>query len=113
MTEWFSRYAGYRWRRILEPKRQTPTQMANGVIDYGRGSSFDFCVPDAATRLWVALAKSYSVDVVKICEHCGRPFADSANGKSRCCSEECTRAKNARNSRKRANARRSASKAKG
>lgn len=113
MTEWFSRCAGYRWRRILEPKRQSPTQMANGVIDYGRGSSFDLCVPDAATRLWVALAKSYSVDVVKICEHCGRPFADTANGKSRCCSEECTRAKNARNSRKRANARRNASNAKG
>ena len=112
MTEWFSRCAGYRWRRILEPKRQTPTQMANGVIDYGRGSSFDLCVPDAATRLWVALAKSYSVDVVKICEHCGRPFADTANGKSRCCSEECTRAKNVRNSRKRANARRNASNAK-
>ena len=113
MTEWFSRCAGYRWRRILEPKRQSPTQMANGVIDYGRGSSFDLCVPDAATRLWVALAKSYSVDVVKICEHCGQPFADTANGKSRCCSEECTRAKNARNSRKRANARRNASNAKG
>ena len=112
MTEWFSRYAGYRWRRILEPKRRTPMQMANDVIDYGRGSSFDFCVPDAATRLWVALAKSYSVDVVKICEHCGRPFADSADGTARCCSGECTRAKNTRNSRKRANARRNASNAK-
>ena len=112
MTEWFSRYASYRWRRILEPKRQTPMQMANGVIDYGRGSSFDFCVPDAATRLWVALAKSYSVDVVKICEHCGRPFADAATGKSRCCSRECTRAKNTGNSRRRASAKRSASNAK-
>ena len=112
MTEWFSRYAGYRWRRILEPKRRTPVQMANDVIDYGRGSSFDLCVPDAATRLWVALAKSYSVDVVKICEHCGRPFADSADGTARCCSGECTRAKNTRNSRKRANARRNASNAK-